>query len=254
MRTRSHSPRSERSRLVPDRVRHAEPPEAVDEAGAAQRAHLVRRRARAGAPASAASSATAREWPERVGRLEVDEVGDRQQRRVELAADEPHAEGRLGVDHGVPRPRSSRPSKISSASRAEQRGQRRVELGPAALAGERPAPRRPRRPGGPPRCTRRAGRHAPPCGICVARQRRRANPCRPIARRTRRRASRTASASPSCAASDCAIVGVLRDHVVHVAVAARRRTRARLGTGAAAGCRPRASRSIATAPRRLRRS
>ena len=38
----------------------------------------------------------------RVGRLEVDEVGDRQQGRVELVAGQPDAQRRLGRDHRVP--------------------------------------------------------------------------------------------------------------------------------------------------------
>ena len=93
---------AERPALVPDRVRDAEPAEAVHEPGAAQgraprsSASPSRRRRRGRELGDGAGVA------ERVRRLEVDEVGDRQQRGVELLVGQHDRERRLGVDDRGP--------------------------------------------------------------------------------------------------------------------------------------------------------
>ena len=70
---------------------------------------ISRRQAgRAALPASAASSATAARVTERVRRLQVDEVRDREQRRVEALAGEHDRERGLGLRSPHPRSRPSR--------------------------------------------------------------------------------------------------------------------------------------------------
>ena len=128
MRTRSHSPAAERSALVPDRVRDAEPAEVVDQPGAPERARLGRRQPELGAGGRGEVADRPR-VPQRVRRLQVDEVGDRQQGRVEAAR--PRRRPRAPARPRSPRPRcatESRPPRSSSACAAEQRRERRVEL------------------------------------------------------------------------------------------------------------------------------
>ena len=76
--------RSERPALVPDRVRDAEPAEVVHEAGAPERDDLgiAQPELRPGLGGELRDGAR---MAERVRRFQVDEVGDRQQRGVELA-------------------------------------------------------------------------------------------------------------------------------------------------------------------------
>ncbi len=104
---------AERPGLVPDRVRDSQPAEVVDEPRATQRARLALgqpelRAGRAGELGDGAGMA------ERVRRLQVDEVRDRQQRGVEPFAREHDGERRLGVDHRVPRPDRRRGRRGSS--------------------------------------------------------------------------------------------------------------------------------------------
>ena len=119
---------AERSGLVPDRVRDAEPAETVHEAGPAQRRHLVVGSPRS-APAAAASSATRARVPEHVRRLEVDEVGDRLERLRRTRPSRADAERRLGVDDRVPRARRRRGrGRSSSASAQTTPTSARIEL------------------------------------------------------------------------------------------------------------------------------
>ena len=114
------------------------------------------------APAAAASSATARDVAERVRRLQVDEVRDREQRRVELLAGEHDRERRLGGDHRVPGARSSRGRRGSSrASVADELARASgSNCLPLRVARRARRPRRRRRRGARPRRTRRAARSA----------------------------------------------------------------------------------------------
>ena len=124
---------------------------------------------------------------ERVRRLEVDEVRDRRQRRVELARR--RARRRAPARRRSPRPRcrrASRPPRIVVGVGAQQRARAPgSNCLPRALAGERRRRRRRRRRGGRPRRTPRAARSAPRSGS----PRPRARPAsrgRPTARRPRR--------------------------------------------------------------------
>ncbi len=83
-------------------------------------------------------------WPRRVGRFQIDEVRDREERGVELLAGKDDRERRLGPDDGIPRPDRIEVGEDHVRLRAHERRERGVELLPAALAGERL--RRARRP------------------------------------------------------------------------------------------------------------
>ena len=98
---------AERSGLVQDGVRDPEPPEAMHETGAAQESHVGARPVRPSCP----PLRRARTPPARaqeVRRLQVDEVGDRQERGVEALARQHDGERRLGVDDGIPHSRRCR--------------------------------------------------------------------------------------------------------------------------------------------------
>ena len=174
-------------------------------------------------PAAAARSATAASMAERVGRLQVDEVGDRLAVPASNCSGvQVHAERRLGPDDRVPRLGGVEPGRrcvgASAHSRAESSGSNcePARLSASAMAashaadavgdldelGELRQPRRDR--------------------DRVAAAVRRASPCRPTARTRRRPPSCTASGSPSCSASAARERGVLLDHPVEVAVAVQR--------------------------------
>ena len=102
MRSRSHSPAPSGAALVEDRVRDAEPAEAVHQA-ARRRARTSssgrpRARARFGGELGDAAG-----MPEEVRRLQVDEVRDRDQRVVEALAVEQDRKRWLGGDRRRPR-------------------------------------------------------------------------------------------------------------------------------------------------------
>ena len=127
---------AERSALVQDRVRDPEPPEAVHESGAAQEPHVRLGQPERVRPPAAASSETARAVAQEVGRLQVDEVGDRQERGVEALAGEHDGERRLGVDHGIPHPDGVETREDDVGLGLHEVGQRRVEVPAAPLARE----------------------------------------------------------------------------------------------------------------------
>lgn len=68
--------------------------------------------------------------------LEINEVGDGGQLRVELVLGEHHGESRLGRDHGIPGLNRVGVGQDVPCFLSQQRGQHRVELLPAALAGQ----------------------------------------------------------------------------------------------------------------------
>ena len=185
-------------RLVPDRVRDAEPPEVVDQPGAAQRARLASASpsARAGRRGELRDGARV---AERVRRLQVDEVGDRQQRRVDPLAR--RARRRARARRRSPRPRSptaSRSPRIASSSSRTSAASTGSNWRPARRCGRAPGRRdaadsvRDLDELGDLRDAR-GERDASPA-------RRPASPSRPTAR-TRRRARPHLAGSPSCAAS-----------------------------------------------------
>ena len=191
IRTRSHSPAPSGPRLsqiafeTPSRPKSCTSPR-----GAASASPLAA--ARAAPAASAASSATALRVAERVRRLQVDEVRDREQRRVELLARQRDGERRLGVDHGVPRADARRGRRgSSSASRTRSRDERRVELAGRRACARAPSPPRRRRPGARPRRTRASCASRAATGIASPCELARPALARPTARRPRRRASST---------------------------------------------------------------
>ena len=221
-RTRSHSPAPSGAGLVPDRVRDAEPAEAVHQPGAAQRAQLSSGGSPSRAPAAAASSATARAWPSDVRRLQVDEVRDRQQRGVEALAREHDGERRLGVDHRVPRADGRRGRR---GSRRRRRRRASASAGsncsPRALARERARRLDARRRGAPPRRTRRACASRDAIGTSSPSS----SPGQP---RPSQRSYAAPSASthlvrqPELLAQRARDRGVVGDHVVDLAVARER--------------------------------
>ena len=95
--------RAEWPALVPDRVRDAEPSEIVNETRATQRPQRVVRQPEL-RPGLGREIGNRLGMAERVRRLQIDEVRDRQERGVELLPGEDDCEGRLGLDHGVPGP------------------------------------------------------------------------------------------------------------------------------------------------------
>ena len=188
---------AERPALVPDRVGDAEPAEVVHEAGPAQRARPRRRRARAVAPAAAARSATAAGVPERVRRLQVDEVGDGEQRGVELAR-------RSSTTSSAGSAAMTASQVVAVVEAVEDRSRRRAQQARRARVELRA--RRARR-------ARRRAASIPPTrwatstnsaswarrdasGIALAARGRRASPGRPTARRTPPSASSTAVGQP----------------------------------------------------------
>ena len=92
---------TERPGLVPDRVRDPEPAEVVRETGAAQQLDVGLRepKLRAGNGGKIRDRVRV---AERVRRFEVDEVGDREQRRVEPVLGQHDRKRGLRVDDGLP--------------------------------------------------------------------------------------------------------------------------------------------------------
>ena len=126
---------AQRARLVPDRVRHAESPEIVHEPGSAQHLRFVlsqpelcRRRGRELCDRAGVA--------ERVRRLEIDEVRDREQRLVESSVGERDAQGGLGVDHRVPRLAGIEVAEDPFRIGAQDRRQLRIELQTGAPLGQ----------------------------------------------------------------------------------------------------------------------
>jgi hypothetical protein len=118
---------SQRARLVPDRVRDTQAPEVVDERGAPQQARLVLGQAEpAGRRRRELRDCAG--VPERVRRLEIDEVGDREQRPVEGVFRERDAERRLGLDHRAPGVGGVEPAEDRFRVGAQRLGQGWVEL------------------------------------------------------------------------------------------------------------------------------
>ena len=216
---------AERPALVPDRVRDTEPPEVVHQPGPPQRSVIV-----VGSRPSCAAR-RCRELgdgrasvAERVRRLEVDEVGDRAQRRVELARR--RARRRAPARRRSPRPRSrtaSSPPKISLGVGAQQLGRApdRTALPPRRSASAA-TPRRPHRSGGRPRRTRRAGRSATRSGRPRPLELPRPAPPVPLLVRRRRAPSQHRRGQPELLRQASGPARVLGDHVVDVAVARER--------------------------------
>ena len=151
IRTRSHSPAPSGPRLSQMAFDTPRRPRPWTSPGPPERPDLGLRSAPALAPAAAASSETARAWPSVYGRLEVDEVGDGQQRRVELRlAEATPSAGSAPITASQVLPASS-PSRIVSALRTERSGQDGVELRPGPLVGQRHRRSGAARCGGPPR-------------------------------------------------------------------------------------------------------
>ena len=201
IRTRSHSPAPSGPGLSQIEFDTPSRPKSWTSPARRSVVHLVRRQPELRAAAPAASSATAPRVAERVRRLEVDEVGDRLERGVELRrpSDTTVSAGSASITASQVATESSS-SKIFSASvahdatsagsnccpaRARASSRRRVD--PAGCDGR---PRRTRRAG---RCARHRDR--------LAGEARRASPGRPSARTTPPSASSTASGSPSCSPS-----------------------------------------------------
>ena len=253
MRTRSHSPAPSGPRLsqiefeTPRRPRPCTRPARRSVRTSLSEAPSLRARLR-GEVGDRAGVA------ERVRRLEVDEVGDRQQRRVEALAREHHRERRLGLDHRVPGPRPSRGRRGSSSASAHRacrpapgRTARPPRLrasscaaGDAADAvrdldelGQLRDPRRDRD-----LLALELARPAAPVPLLVRRRR---------ARRGPRRAARAARPARAPSRRGCPSCRPSRGD-------RRRRTRARRGSGAAAGCPDPSSRMLAAAVRTLRSS
>ena len=96
-RTRSHSPEAQPARLLPDRVRHADPAEVVCERGAAHQRHLGGRKA--GAPGCGLGElGHAHRVLSEPRRFEVDERGDGRERGVDLVARETDLRERLALE------------------------------------------------------------------------------------------------------------------------------------------------------------
>ena len=172
---------------------------------------------------------------ERVRRLEVDEVRDRQQRRVEALAGQHDRERRLGVDHRVPGA-----DRVEPAEDRRRRRRRRASASagsnclPLRSPRERRRPRRPRRRGARPRRTRRAARAAPRAGSSSPAsspgQPRPSHRSYDAAERVEHRRRAARAARPARARSRRAGRSCRRPRG-----ARRARTRARPGSGAAAG-------------------
>ena len=127
---------AQRAALVPDGVGHAEAAEVVDEPCTAQRADVGFRQSVDRSRLGGQVRHRARMAGE-VGRFEVDVVRDRLERGVEALAGEDDGERGLGVDHGVPAFDRVELAEDLRRLRAEQGGERRVELLARALPCER---------------------------------------------------------------------------------------------------------------------
>lgn len=115
----------ERARLVPDRVRDDRRAEVVDERRAPQRRRLRLGQAQhPGCVRGELRAAAAVAVP--VGRLEVDEVGDDDERVVERGTGEEPVRVGLEREHGVPRIRAGEPVEPVGSVREEDVGHRRV--------------------------------------------------------------------------------------------------------------------------------
>ena len=136
--------RSERPGLVPDRVRDAEPSEAVDEPGAPQRRSMLQQSVLGRGPRRELGDGLRVAEHERG--LEVDEGGDRLERPVDLLAREDDLERRLGLDHGVPRRRRLEPREQPVGVVQHDLAEGWIELAGPAACGRARAPRRRRRP------------------------------------------------------------------------------------------------------------
>ena len=205
-RTRSHSPRAERPGLVPDRVRDSR---AARGRARARRAAASARRASASpsrCPASAARSATALRVTERVRRLQVDEVRDRDAapRRscspasttasagsASITASQVPTVVEPGQDHLAVVAHQSRHSAGSNCLPRRSRASSRAASTPPDAVGHLGVLGQLRQPG--------RHRHV------VAARARPASPCRPTARRPRRAPRPPRPAGSSCSASDAAM-------------------------------------------------
>ena len=107
---------AERAPLVPDRVRHAETTEVVDQSGSVQGANLIIREAEL-SPGRGRELGDGEGVPDGVRRLQVDEATDREQRLVALLFGERDGQRRLGVDDRVPRAVHRRSGRRSSPRR-----------------------------------------------------------------------------------------------------------------------------------------
>jgi len=93
--------RTERARLVPDRVGHAEPPEARHQ-------RRTPHRARVGGGHTQLDRGIGGECRERtrvaeeVRGFQIDEIGYGREGGVDLLARQRHCQGRFGIDYGVP--------------------------------------------------------------------------------------------------------------------------------------------------------
>ena len=126
----------ERPGLVPDRIRHPEAAEVVDEPGPAQCLLLV------GTEAEDAAGGRGELgyrgcMTERVRRLQVNEIRDRKQRAVDLLARELHSEARLGVDDGVPGADRVEPHQQHLPLPRDEIRQDRIELRSGTVPSER---------------------------------------------------------------------------------------------------------------------
>ena len=233
---------AQRARLVPDRVRDAEPPEVVTQTGAVERPDIGPAPSRVSSPAAAASSATARAWPSVYGDFRSTKFATATQRVVEPLSRQHHVSAGSASITASHVAIASRPAKIASAS-ARRSPPARDRTAPRRACG--PAPARAvdsAHAGGRPRRTRRAAtgarRSAP--------ARRSSPPGQPLPSHcsyAAASASSTASDSPSCSAERPRHLGVVVDHRRRRRAARRARTRARSGSDATAGCPPRAGAS-----------
>ena len=118
---------AERPALVPDRVRDAQAAEVVHQPRPAEVTHLRLRQPEPSARLRRQVRDGAR-MPDRVRRLEIDEVRDREQRGIEALAGQHDRERGLGGDHRVPGPDGVEPAEDRLGSRQSTAATRRVEL------------------------------------------------------------------------------------------------------------------------------
>ncbi len=129
-------PCPQRPALVPDRVRYSEAAQAVDHRGTPERSNLDI--VQAELPGRACGELRDRpRVAEREGRFQIDEIGDGQQRHIELRLVEVDAKGRLGPDHLAPSLPGIQPVQDRFGVGAERRSQGGVELRTGPLAGQR---------------------------------------------------------------------------------------------------------------------
>ena len=127
--------RAERSALVPDRVRDPEPPKVVHEPGATQRPRLRFGEAKPGPGLGGEIGHRAR-VAQAIGRLEIDEVRDREQRGVEPIPRKHDRKLRLGANHRLPRVDVVEAVENRLPVRADQLRELGVELLAGALTGD----------------------------------------------------------------------------------------------------------------------